>query len=112
MLIIPAIDIKDGHCVRLKQGDMADATVFSEDPGAMDALAQVAKLDMRRWWTATARSYFGCVPKSQILAAITEAASASSAASVEKLKKGALAEEAERRLAEKGWLPSLMRTPA
>ena len=25
MLIIPAIDIKDGHCVRLKQGDMADA---------------------------------------------------------------------------------------
>ena len=35
MLIIPAIDIKDGHCVRLKQGDMADATIFSEDPGAM-----------------------------------------------------------------------------
>jgi len=35
MLIIPAIDIKDGHCVRLKQGDMNDATVFSEDPGAM-----------------------------------------------------------------------------
>ena len=35
MLIIPAIDIKDGQCVRLKQGDMADATVFSEDPAAM-----------------------------------------------------------------------------
>lgn len=35
MLIIPAIDLKDGHCVRLKQGDMGDATVFSEDPGAM-----------------------------------------------------------------------------
>ena len=35
MLIIPAIDIKDGHCVRLKQGDMSDATVFSEDPAAM-----------------------------------------------------------------------------
>jgi phosphoribosylformimino-5-aminoimidazole carboxamide ribotide isomerase len=35
MLIIPAIDLKDGHCVRLKQGDMTDATVFSEDPGAM-----------------------------------------------------------------------------
>jgi len=32
MLIIPAIDIKDGHCVRLKQGKMNDATVFSEDP--------------------------------------------------------------------------------
>jgi phosphoribosylformimino-5-aminoimidazole carboxamide ribotide isomerase len=35
MLIIPAIDIKEGRCVRLKQGDMADATVFSEDPAAM-----------------------------------------------------------------------------
>ena len=35
MLIIPAIDIKDGHCVRLKQGDMSDATVFSEDPVGM-----------------------------------------------------------------------------
>lgn len=35
MLIIPAIDIKDGHCVRLKQGDMNDATVFSEDPVGM-----------------------------------------------------------------------------
>jgi phosphoribosylformimino-5-aminoimidazole carboxamide ribotide isomerase len=34
MLIIPAIDLKDGKCVRLKQGDMADATVFSDDAGA------------------------------------------------------------------------------
>ena len=37
MLIIPAIDLKDGHCVRLKQGLMDEATVFSEDPGAMAA---------------------------------------------------------------------------
>ena len=35
MLIIPAIDLKDGHCVRLKQGVMDGATVFSEDPAAM-----------------------------------------------------------------------------
>lgn len=35
MLLIPAIDLKDGHCVRLRQGDMEDATVFSEDPAAM-----------------------------------------------------------------------------
>lgn len=35
MLLIPAIDLKDGHCVRLRQGDMADVTVFSEDPVAM-----------------------------------------------------------------------------
>jgi len=35
MLLIPAIDLKDGRCVRLRQGDMNDATVFSEDPVAM-----------------------------------------------------------------------------
>ncbi|MDX9698406.1 MAG: 1-(5-phosphoribosyl)-5-[(5-phosphoribosylamino)methylideneamino]imidazole-4-carboxamide isomerase [Rhodocyclaceae bacterium] len=35
MLLIPAIDLKDGSCVRLKQGEMEDATVFSEDPAAM-----------------------------------------------------------------------------
>jgi phosphoribosylformimino-5-aminoimidazole carboxamide ribotide isomerase len=35
VLIIPAIDLKDGRCVRLKQGDMASATVFSDDPVAM-----------------------------------------------------------------------------
>jgi phosphoribosylformimino-5-aminoimidazole carboxamide ribotide isomerase len=35
MLLIPAIDIKDGQCVRLEQGDMNRSTVFSEDPAAM-----------------------------------------------------------------------------
>jgi phosphoribosylformimino-5-aminoimidazole carboxamide ribotide isomerase len=35
MLLIPAIDLKDGHCVRLIQGDMDQATVFSEDPAEM-----------------------------------------------------------------------------
>lgn len=34
MLIIPAIDLKDGQCVRLKQGRMEDDTVFSDDPVA------------------------------------------------------------------------------
>lgn len=37
MLIIPAIDLKDGQCVRLRQGLMDDATVFSDDPVAMAA---------------------------------------------------------------------------
>ncbi len=35
MLIIPAIDLKDGRCVRLRQGDMNTATVFGDDPVAM-----------------------------------------------------------------------------
>ena len=45
MLLIHAIDLKDGHCVRLKQGDMNDSTTFSEDPAAM----------ARRWVDAGAR---------------------------------------------------------
>jgi phosphoribosylformimino-5-aminoimidazole carboxamide ribotide isomerase len=35
MLLIPAIDLKGGHCVRLRQGRMEDNTVFSEDPLAI-----------------------------------------------------------------------------
>lgn len=35
MLLIPAIDLKDGKCVRLRQGRMEDDTVFSDDPVAM-----------------------------------------------------------------------------
>ena len=45
MLIIPAIDLKDGQCVRLKQGLMDEATVFSNSPGEQAAhwLAQGAR---------------------------------------------------------------------
>jgi phosphoribosylformimino-5-aminoimidazole carboxamide ribotide isomerase len=45
MLLIPAIDLKDGHCVRLKQGDMGASTTFGENPAAM----------ARRWLDAGAR---------------------------------------------------------
>jgi len=45
MLLIPAIDLKDGHCVRLRQGDMNESTIFSEDPAAM----------ARRWLQTGAR---------------------------------------------------------
>jgi phosphoribosylformimino-5-aminoimidazole carboxamide ribotide isomerase len=34
MILYPAIDLKDGRCVRLRQGDMAQATVFNDDPAA------------------------------------------------------------------------------
>lgn len=35
MIVFPAIDLKDGHCVRLRQGDLAAETVYSDDPAAM-----------------------------------------------------------------------------
>lgn len=34
MILFPAIDLKEGRCVRLKQGDMAQATIFNDDPAA------------------------------------------------------------------------------
>ncbi len=37
MIIIPAVDIKNGRCVRLRQGRMDEETVFSDDPAAMAA---------------------------------------------------------------------------
>jgi phosphoribosylformimino-5-aminoimidazole carboxamide ribotide isomerase len=45
MLLIPAIDLKDGKCVRLRQGDMQASTTFGEDPAAM----------AQRWLDAGAR---------------------------------------------------------
>ena len=45
MLLIPAIDLKDGHCVRLEQGEMSSSTSFGDDPAAM----------ARRWLDAGAR---------------------------------------------------------
>ena len=35
MLLIPAIDLKEGKCVRLRQGRMDDNTIFSDDPVAV-----------------------------------------------------------------------------
>lgn len=37
MQVIPAIDLRGGHCVRLRQGDFDQETVFGDDPAAMAA---------------------------------------------------------------------------
>lgn len=37
MILFPAIDLKEGRCVRLKQGDMEQATIFNDDPAAQAA---------------------------------------------------------------------------
>ncbi len=42
MIAYPAIDLKDGACVRLRRGEMDDATVYSNDPGAQAAAWQAA----------------------------------------------------------------------
>ncbi|MCA3449837.1 MAG: 1-(5-phosphoribosyl)-5-[(5-phosphoribosylamino)methylideneamino]imidazole-4-carboxamide isomerase [Rhodobacter sp.] len=45
MILYPAIDLKDGQCVRLLRGDMAAATVFGEDPAAQAAAFCAAGCD-------------------------------------------------------------------
>ena len=72
MLIIPAIDLKDGHCVRLKQGAMDKATVFSEVPGDM-ALHWI-KQGARRLHLVDLNGAFAGKPKNEAaIKAIVEA---------------------------------------
>jgi phosphoribosylformimino-5-aminoimidazole carboxamide ribotide isomerase len=42
VILFPAIDLKDGHCVRLRQGDMAQATMFNEDAAAQAVAFEAA----------------------------------------------------------------------
>ena len=74
-----------------------------------DALAQALGLDMRRWWKASAGSYFNHVSKATTLAAVTEAAGANAAAPLAGLKKDGAAAGAEEALAATGWLPRCLR---
>lgn len=72
MLIIPAIDLKEGACVRLKQGVMTDATVFSEDPGA--TAARWLKLGARRLHVVDLNGAAAGRPKNELaIKAIVEA---------------------------------------
>ena len=68
MLVIPAIDLKDGRCVRLRQGDMAAETVYSDDVSAIArqwqqggaALIHVVDLNGAVGWGAT---YFSSISR-------------------------------------------------
>lgn len=76
-----------------------------------DRLALALGLDMTQWWQPTAQSYLRHVPKARILEAVKEAVTPEAAENLAKLKKEALAAEAERRLAGTGWLPAILRSP-
>lgn len=93
------------YCVALT----LDGVQGDEGGGRCDALAAVSGLDMRQWWTATADTYFRSVPKTRILAAVTEVLSPDAVAPLDKLNKAALAKAAEERLATSGWLPPILR---
>lgn len=63
MLIIPAIDLKDGHCVRLEQGDMQRATVFSENAG--ETAAKWKSLGAERLHVVDLNGAFAGKPKNE-----------------------------------------------
>ena len=77
-----------------------------------DHLARAVSLDMAAaGWAPTVDSYLGRVPKARILEAVREAKGERSAQLIDHLKKGDMASEAERLLADSDWLPEPLRTP-
>jgi len=75
-----------------------------------EILATATGLDMSGTWSATAVSYFSRVSKARVLEAVTEATTAEEAGPGAGVKKGDMAEAAERLVEGRGWLPSLLRT--
>jgi ParB family chromosome partitioning protein len=74
-----------------------------------DAVATALHMDMRHWFTPTADNFFNKISKPHILEAMTEAGKAPHSNAPAKLKKGPLAELAEKTLAGTGWLPKPIR---
>ncbi|NVK40546.1 MAG: 1-(5-phosphoribosyl)-5-[(5-phosphoribosylamino)methylideneamino]imidazole-4-carboxamide isomerase [Oceanospirillaceae bacterium] len=72
MLIIPAIDLKDGKCVRLRQGRMDDSTVFSDNP--VDMAAKWVEAGCRRLHLVDLNGAFAGTPvNGEIVSAIAKA---------------------------------------
>jgi ParB family chromosome partitioning protein len=87
-----------------------DATQNREGPSPdYTVLAQALQLDMGKWWKPTASDYFNHVSKDRMIAVVTQAVSVEAAVPLEKMKKIAAAEAAERALADVAWLPEAMR---
>ena len=78
-----------------------------------DRLAQAVDLDMvQAGWRPTVENFLGRVPKRRILEAVQEGAGERAAQLIDHLKKGDMAKEAERLLADTGWLPEPLRIAA
>jgi ParB family chromosome partitioning protein len=76
-----------------------------------DTLAQAVSLDMTGHRQPTAANYLGQVTKADIVEAVREGVSGQAAEQLAELKKPAMADAAERLLANQGWLPNVLRMP-
>ena len=97
-----------------EKGDRYGAGVSSHTVGQRiaeaDRLAQAVDLDMvQAGWRPTVENYLGRVPKRRILEAVQEGAGERAAQLIDHLKKSDMAKEAERLLADTGWLPEPLR---
>lgn len=77
-----------------------------------DRLATALTLDLAKDWTPTVDSYLGRVTKAHIVEAVAEGVSEDAARRIADMKKPDMAQTAEQLLAETGWLPAALRTPA
>jgi ParB family chromosome partitioning protein len=100
------------HCASLSVNALHEP--WSRSPRRLahaNTLARAINLDMAAaGWKPTVDNYLGRVPKARILGAVREAKGEPSAQLMEHLKKPEMAKEAERLLADSGWLPEPLRT--
>lgn len=75
----------------------------------VDILVQRLQFDMAKHWSPTVESFFGAVPKTVAIEAVTEAAGAENAKKLLPLKKADAAKLAEEMLGDRGWLPAPLR---
>jgi ParB family chromosome partitioning protein len=100
------------HCAALTiDGVVKAGGTSSPTLKHVETLAQAVSLDMAGHWQPTAANYLGQVTKAVIVEAVREGVSEDAASQLADLKKPAMAEAAERLLADKGWLPKVLRLP-
>ena len=99
------------HCASLSVNAVHEP--WNRSPGRLahaDTLARAVNLNMAAaGWSPTVDNYLGRVPKARILDAVREAKGEASAQLIDHLKKPEMAKEAERLLADTGWLPEPLR---
>lgn len=100
------------HCAALTvDGVVRPGASSSPTLKNAEALAQAVSLDMSAHWQPTTSNYLGQVTKAVIVEAVREGVSEEAAGQLADLKKPAMAEAAERLLADKRWLPPVLRLP-
>ncbi len=93
-----------------RYGGSVSAHTVDQRLSDADRIAKAVNLDMvQAGWRPTVENYLGRVPKRRILEAVREGAGDRAAELIDHLKKGDMAKEAERLLADTGWLPEPLR---